>query len=120
MSRFILLVVGFIAGWFIKDSNWKEWLENLKSPQQQPTQKPISLLAEEAQKTEPAQEEDEIFADVLEKLPGIGPASKTKLNDKGIFTFAQVAALTAEELKEIAGARVKAEDAIQQAKELTS
>ena len=46
MSRIILLIIGFVAGWFLKDSNWQEWLDSLKTPQQAP-QKPISLLTEE-------------------------------------------------------------------------
>ena len=115
MSRIIVLIIGFIAGWFLKDSNWKEWLKNLKTPKQ-PPQKPISLL--ENKVTKPAPATGEVFADALEQLTGIGPASKAKLNEQGIYTFSQVAKLKPEKLKEIAGARVKAEEVIQQAKSL--
>ena len=118
MSRIILLIIGFVAGWFLKDSNWQEWLDSLKTPQQAP-QKPISLLTEETAEPVPEQE-TEVLADALEKLTGIGPASKAKLNEHGIYTFAQVASLSPEKLKEIAGARVKAEEVIKQAKTLAS
>ena len=117
MSRLILLIIGFVAGWFLKDSDWQTWLEKAKSyfePQDTPTDTPIPLLEEE--ETETAA--DETFADPLEQLKGIGPASKARLNDQGIYTFAQVAALSPEALKEIAGARVKADEVIQHAQEL--
>lgn len=120
MSRLILLIIGFVAGWFLKDGNWEEWQEKLKSyfePQDTPRDTPIPLLEEEVAETV-VSEADEAFADPLEKLKGIGPASKAKLNDRGIYTFTQIAALSPEALKEIAGARIKAEEVIQNAQEL--
>ena len=116
MSRLIPLIIGFIAGWFLKDSNWKEWLESLKTPQQ-PAPKTISLQENEVTESESS---DEVFADELEKLTGIGPASKAKLNDHGIYTFSQIAAMTPEKLKEITGARVKAQAVIEHAKKLSA
>jgi len=108
MSRFIIFLVGIIAGWFLKESNWEEWLEQLKSyfaPQQASVQD-IPLLEEEPSKS-PQKIADEIFDDPLEKIKGIGPVIKTKLNDNGIFSFAQLAALTPAELGEIVGAGIK-------------
>ena len=108
MGRLILLVIGFVAGWFLKDSNWEEWLEKLKSyfePQEAP-KKPIPLLEEKESKSD-ASKADEIFPDPLEKIKGIGPAIKTKLNENGVFTFAQLAALTPQELEEIVGTGIK-------------
>ncbi len=119
MSRLFILIIGFIAGWFLKDSNWEEWLEKIKSyfePQQTPAD-PIPLLEENKAKATPAKM-GEAFSDPLEKLTGIGPAAKKKLNDNGIYTFAQVAVLEPEKFKEIVGARVKVEKVIKHAKEL--
>lgn len=117
MSRIILLIIGFIVGWFLKDSNWEEWLEQLKSffePKKEKTE-PIPLLAEE---TKAASNPDEIFPDPLEKLTGIGPAAKKKLNDNGIYTFKQIANLTPDTLTKIVGTRVKADTVIKEAKKL--
>ncbi len=108
MSRLILLIIGFVAGWFLKDGNWEEWLEKLKAyfePTEAP-QKPISLLEEKIGEATPEQE-DEVFADPLEKIKGIGPAIKKKLNESGIYTFAQLGALSPQALEEIVGAGIK-------------
>jgi len=108
MSRLILIIIGFVAGWFLKDSNWEEWMEKLKSyfePQEAP-KKPIPLLEEKEAKAAPPKV-DEVFPDPLEKIKGIGPVIKTKLNDNGVFTFAQLAALTPKELEEIVGSGIK-------------
>lgn len=116
MGRLLLLIIGFVAGWFLKDSNWEEWLESLKAAftPQETQEKPIPLLEEE----EEATLADEVFANNLESLKGIGAVSNGKLNENGIYTFAQVAALTPEKLKEIVGGRVNAEAVIAQAKKI--
>jgi len=119
MSRIILLMIGFVAGWFLKDTDWQGWLDSLKTAQQ-PPQKPISLLTGEAAEFAAPEREDEVPADELEKLTGIGPASNEKLNEHGIYTFAQVASISPEKLKEIVGARVKVEEVIKQAKALAN
>ncbi len=108
MGRLLLLIIGFVAGWFLKDSNWEEWLEKLKSyfePQEAP-QRTIPLLEEEEAKAAPAKK-DEDFPDPLEKIKGIGPVIKKKLNENGIYTFAQLAALAPKELEEIVGSGIK-------------
>jgi len=116
MSRFIIFLIGIIAGWFLKDSNWEERLEKLKAyvEPRKTSQKPISLLEEQSIKATPEQE-DEVFADPLEKIKGIGPAIKKKLNESGIYTFAQLGALSSQDLEEIVGPGIKRftdEDAI--------
>ena len=116
MSRLILLIIGFVAGWFLKDGNWEEWLEKLKTyfePTEAP-QKPISLLEKKSVK-ENIEKSTETSADPLEKIKGIGPVIKKKLNESGIQTFAQLAALSPQELEEIVGPGIKRftdEDAI--------
>ena len=116
MSRVILLIIGFVAGWFLKDGNWEEWLEKLQAyfePNEAP-QKPISLLEEKSVETT-SEQEDETFADPLDEIKGIGPVIKKKLNESGIYTFTQLAALSPQGLEEIVGASIKRftdEDAI--------
>ncbi|MFC3616571.1 50S ribosomal protein L21 [Lutimaribacter marinistellae] len=56
-------------------------------------------------------------ADDLTKLTGVGPAAATKLNDAGITTFAQLAALSDEQIAAIDAIKVKPEW-VEQAKEL--
>ena len=108
MSRLILLIIGFVAGWFLKDSNWEEWMEKLKSyfEPQEAAKKPIPLLAEKKAKVA-RQKADKVSPDSLEKIKGIGPVIKTKLNESGILTFAQLVALNPQELENIVGAGIK-------------
>ena len=108
MSRLILIIIGFVAGWFLKDSNWEEWMEKLKSyfEPQEAAKKPIPLLEEKEAKVAPAKV-DEVSPDPLEKIKGIGPVIKTKLNESGVLTFAQLAALSPQELEEIVGTGIK-------------
>ena len=62
--------------------------------------------------------------DQLAKISGIGPVVEGKLNALGIFTFAQIAQLTEQDMSNIDDAlqlfpgRVKREDWVQQAKGL--
>ncbi len=56
-------------------------------------------------------------ADDLTKLNGVGPAAATKLNDAGITTYAQLAALSEEQIAAIDTIKVKPEW-VEQAKEL--
>lgn len=51
---------------------------------------------------------------------GIGAVSKAKLNEQGILTFAQVAALSPEKLKKITGGRVNAQAVIEQAQNFST
>lgn len=116
MSRLILLMIGFIAGWLVKDSQWLNSLKTDLAPRK--TSSPTIPLHEDDDPKAAPSEAGEVFPDPLEKLKGIGPASKAKLNEQGIYTFAQIATLPPETLNEITGARVKAEVVIEQAREL--
>jgi small subunit ribosomal protein S2 len=74
---------------------------------------PTSAEVEEVM-AEAASEEAEAKADDLTKLTGIGKVGQDNLNESGITTFAQVAAMSEEEAK---AAKVKPE-AVAEAKEL--
>ena len=56
-------------------------------------------------------------SDDLTKLTGVGPAAATKLNDAGLTSFAQIAALSADDIAAIDAIKVKPEW-VEQAKEL--
>ncbi|MDE4132223.1 50S ribosomal protein L21 [Phaeobacter sp. QD34_3] len=56
-------------------------------------------------------------ADDLTQLTGVGPAAAKKLNDAGITSFAQIAALSADDIAAIDAIKVKPEW-VEQAKEL--
>ncbi len=47
--------------------------------------------------------EGEVIRDKLEVIGGIGPASARRFNNAGIFTYAQVAALSPEQIQQITG-----------------
>ena len=79
---------------------------NLTTPQKVPPAQPAPAQKEDDFVDAPDKAE-EVFPDPLEKIKGIGPVIKQKLNDKGIFTFAQLAKLSPEELEEIVGAGIK-------------
>ena len=115
MSRIFIFLIGMIAGWFLKDSHWGALLKTIFEPKQS-TPQSISLLEEK--KAPP--EVDEVFVDPLEKIKGIGPAIKKKLNDQGVYTFVQLGNLTPSELEEIVGPSIKRftdeEEVIRQAK----
>ncbi len=83
--------------------------------------KKAEVKAEEA--PAPKAETAAASADDLTKLKGVGPAYAKKLNEAGITSFAQIAALTAEGVAELeeklnASGRVERDGWIEQAKEL--
>jgi large subunit ribosomal protein L21 len=56
-------------------------------------------------------------SDDLTQLTGVGPAAATKLNDAGLTSFAQIAALSADDIAGIEAVKVKPEW-VEQAKDL--
>jgi small subunit ribosomal protein S2 len=78
------------------------------------TEAPTSAEVEEVVSEAVAEESAEAKADDLTKLTGIGKVGQENLNEAGITTFAQVAAMSEEEAK---AAKVKPE-AVAEAKEL--
>ncbi len=83
--------------------------------------KKAEAKAEETKEAAPAKE---AAADDLKKLDGAGPAAVKKLNEAGITTFAQIAAMSADDVarvEEETGLKGKFERGnwVEQAKELT-
>ena len=125
--RLIIFLLGVLAGLYIKDSNVDKWLEIIKNyfkgrESQKPQETEIPLLPKKEEKKVEVENTEEVFPDPLEKIKGIGPVIKSKLNEQGIFTFVQLGALTPTELEEIVGASIKRfadeEEIIRQAQEL--
>ena len=123
MSKLILVLFGILAGWLLSKNNRKLLHEKLQEMgidfaplnPEQPSQ-------EKAKPEAPQAKAEEVFPDPLEKIKGIGPVIKAKLNDQGVFTFAQLGVLSPTELEEIVGASIKRfadeEEIIRQAQEL--
>ena len=63
--------------------------------------KKAAAKKEEAPKADAAPKEEAAGGDNLKKLTGIGPALEKKLNAAGITTFAQIAALSADDIAKL-------------------
>lgn len=92
-------------------------------PAKKAAPKKAAPKAEEAAEAAPAAAEAAAGGDDLKKLDGAGPAAVKKLNEAGITTFAQIAAMTADDVarvEEETGLKGKFERGnwVEQAKEL--
>lgn len=81
--------------------------------------------AEEAGDTTPLFDKPEADADDLKKISGVGPVLEQKLNDLGIYTFAQIANFSAEDIANVDErlnfkGRIERDGWIDQAKELSA
>ena len=125
MNLWIVLLIGILIGWLLE---WIiDWVYWRRKADAQPIAEDKSAELKAAQEKINALEAEledcgEVRIDPLEKVKGIGPVIKRKLNDSGIFSFKQLGALTPEKLEEIVGEEIKRladEDVIiNQAKEL--
>ena len=125
MSKLILLLFGVLAGWLLSEGNRELLRKKIQEmgidiPAPKTTASAESIQEKIKLEDSPLKSE-EVFQDALEKIKGVGPVIKGKLNDNGIFTFAQLGALTPQALKEILGASLKRlsnkEEIIRQAQE---
>ena len=137
MNIFAALVLGLLIGWLIEwIIDWFYWRarmrpvaeENAKLSQENSDLRGRIVVLEtkanrrsQLAKTKPIR--DRAGKDNLQAIRGIGPVIARRLNDAGIYTFEEMAQLTAEELEEILGALIKKffpgeEKMIAQAKEL--
>ncbi|MCV0428504.1 MAG: 50S ribosomal protein L21 [Roseibium sp.] len=92
-------------------------------PAKKAAPKKAAPKAEETKEEAPAAAEAAEGGDDLKKLDGAGPAAVKKLNEAGLTTFAQIAAMTADDIarvEEEAGLKGKFERGnwVEQAKEL--
>ena len=122
MNFIIGLLVGLIVGWVIEWLiDWRFWRRDdeqvrkqlaeaqakILELQQENEQLRASQTKDDEPKTKapaPGSAPDAVTAkDPLEDITGIGPVFAKRLNEAGIYTFADLAALTPENIHEIIG-----------------
>lgn len=128
MNPWIIFLIGVLVGWLLEwVIDWVYWRKKLQPQAAAATtsQSSAELDAARAEIADlKAQLENcgEVRIDPLEKIKGIGPVIKRKLNEGGIFSFAQLGALTPQRLEEIVGEEIRRladeDELINQAKEL--
>jgi len=142
------LILGLLVGWIIELLiDWRFWRQDSTQPvtgqaedkagAEQATQEEITqyqhrlteaekeierLQAELAAGTAQPQQKDRKKADRLERISGIGKVFKERFNEADIYTFAELASLTPERIREITQVeewqKIEPEDWIAQAAEL--
>jgi len=153
MNVIAVLVLGLLIGWLVEwVIDWFYWRGRIRAAAEENAslaEENENLETENANlKTENADLKERITAietkinkksqlsktkpirdragkDNLQAIKGIGPVIAKRLNDSGIYTFEELAQLTAEELEEILGALIKKffpgeEKMIAQAKEFAA
>lgn len=145
MNLWIVLLIGVLIGWLV------EWIIDRVYWRKKTAVQPVvedkagqdpSAKLEAAQEKNAALETElkemqgrvamleteletcgEVRIDPLEKIKGIGPVIKTKLNASGIFSFKQLSKLTPADLEAIVGEGIKRladeDEIIRQAKEFS-
>ena len=109
-NPWFIFVVGLLIGWLIEwVIDWWYWRRKCRQ-----------MEAEFAGKfVKPESTEDD-----LQKIRGIGPVISGKLNDAGVFTFAQLAELTVTQLEAIVGEEIQRladeADILRQARDLAT
>ncbi len=128
MNPWMIFLIGVLVGWLIEwVIDWVYWrggrrvktitkVEPLSSEELDSAREEISKLKSRLELC------DEIRPHELERIKGVGPVIKRKLNKKRISTFAKLAVITPQELEGIVGEKihrlVDAEAIIRQANEL--
>ena len=108
MNPWIVFLIGVLVGWLIEwivdRAYWRKKAEanaaQQSSAELDAAQQEIAALKVELENC------GEARVDPLEKIKGIGPVIKRKLNEEGIFSFAQLSALTAQQFEAVLGAEV--------------
>lgn len=139
MKAFKVFIFGLLYGWFLKfafdriyrgnemedirneNASLREYIRFLESKLQ-----PESLETKSVRRTVSqsgsASDQTATEKDDLKQIKGIGTATEKKLNEAGIHTFADLAGLTAQELRNLLGnSKLVAQNAdrlIRQAQEL--
>jgi predicted flap endonuclease-1-like 5' DNA nuclease len=101
MNVAIALVLGLLIGWLVE---WViDWFYWRRPREDNPAPAPVlpASLPAPTQKTRYKSPPPD--ADDLKKIKGIGPVIAKRLNEAGIYTFAQLAELTLDEFEEALG-----------------
>jgi predicted flap endonuclease-1-like 5' DNA nuclease len=123
MNPWIIFLFGVLIGWLIEwIIDWIYWRRKADANGAPADSAELNAARQEIAKLNAELEKcNEEEPDNLEKIKGIGPVIRRKLNEHGVFTFAELAELTAERLEEIVGQEIRRlaneEDLLRQAKE---
>ena len=132
-------LLGLFSGWLVKsmiaEADWRHRIQALASenaflkdrirslevqikPKSLEAKSPARSATKPVEQTRPV--ETDTRKDDLKSLEGVGPAVEKRLNNAGIYTFADVVQLTPQELQEMLGntRRVSASNLIAEAKKL--
>ena len=110
MNLWIVLLIGILIGWLLEwIIDWVYWRRKMEA---QPVIEDKSAELATAQEKIAALEAElencgEVRIDPLEKIKGIGPVIKRKLNEGGIFSFKQLGKLSPADLENIVGEGIK-------------
>lgn len=122
MPFLIGLVAGFVVGWLAE-----RFLSPLvRPPERLPQTPPAGVALRERPVPAPAQTTppSSPAPDVLTKIQGIGPVFAQRLNEAGVHTYADLARLTPERVREIVAAKpfqkIDPEAWIEQARQLAA
>src|SRR5687768_11503968 len=139
MKAFKVFVFGLLYGWFLKfamdriygkntiqmlseeNTSLQDYIRSLetqlhsKTPESQSAARPATPPIQQSRPNKTNTRKDD-----LKLINGIGPALEKRLNDTGIYTFADLVQLTPEELEArlVNPRRVATADLIEQAREL--
>ncbi len=122
MNFFVTFLVGLIVGWVIEWLiDWRFWRRDDEQVRKQLAEARTKILElqQENEQLRASQTKDDASnikapaagsapdvvtsKDKLENVTGIGPVFAKRLNEAGIYTFADLAALTPENVHEIIG-----------------
>lgn len=125
------VLVGWLIEWLIDYFYWRTRHEQRMAAANAPIPVPAAPIPARAVEVAPAPEpvavtpEPEavtIVPDDLKVIKGIGPVISRKLNEAGIYTFEQLGALTADDLRGILGKLIQRladeDDLLKQARKL--
>ena len=113
LFAFVLgLLIGWLIEWLIDYFYWRRRYPQVEAPSGQPA----AMRVKEELPATP------VVADDLKVIKGIGKVIERKLNDAGVYTFAQLGSLSAADLRRILGATIERlsdeESLLQQARDL--
>ena len=113
MTTLAFFVLGLLIGWLIEWAiDWFYWRRTVFALQDENVKlKEKIVMLEESRKkgrtskTKPTRKKS--GDDNLQAIRGVGPVIQKRLNEAGIYTFEEMAALTPDELQDILGELIK-------------
>ncbi|MCP4141712.1 MAG: hypothetical protein GY755_15805 [Chloroflexi bacterium] len=125
MNPWTIFLIGVLVGWLIEwIIDWAYWRREAPPESANKSDEVSDLRQENAKLKSRLTLCDEIKPHQLERIKGIGPAIKKRLNKNKIKTFSQLADITPQHLIEIVGEQIKhlvdENEIIHQAKDFAS